>query len=364
MGPGQNNGSSDSNNQRWELNGRKFLRDLAIVAAILLLARLKPRGSSSRRPDQSDKFPSPPPPIPPPPPLMKPLFPMPDLFAPQMLEAPKATLASQPPLAPLEEPVDGQLRDLIRHPSVGAVLGRRGSGKSALAYRILELQRVRSAPYVVGPASLKKLLPSWVGVVQDLDLVPHNSVVLVDEAYLQYHARNSMSEAGRGIGPLVNLSRQKNWSLIFVVQESRQLDINVISQLDWLAIKELTEISSSFERREIRRFTDKARLQFRAAQGDKRPWTWFYSEQANFEGLVRNELPTFWKSQLSRAFGVAESYLSPTRPEEAVRRGARLPRVELVRRAKAMRASRMSYGQIATTLGLSKSTVHQMVNEP
>ena len=37
MGPGQHNRSSDSNNEGWELNGKKFLRDLAIFAAILLL---------------------------------------------------------------------------------------------------------------------------------------------------------------------------------------------------------------------------------------------------------------------------------------------------------------------------------------
>ena len=212
--------------------------------------------------------------------------------------------------------------------------------------------------------TLQRLLPLWIGVVQDLRLIPQNAVVLVDEAYLQFHARNSMSEAGRSIGSMVNLSRQKGWSLIFVVQESRQLDLNIISQLDWLAVKELTDISADFDRREIRRFTDKARLQFQTLQGDKRPWTWFHSERPQFEGLVRNGLPSFWRPSLSRAFAESDTDSPSTSLSSTVRMGERLPRHELVRLAKEMRASGMTYGQIATALGLAKSTVHEMVNEP
>ena len=85
-----------------------------------------------------------------------------------------------------------------------------------------------------------------------LEDVPAGSCVLLDEAYLQLHARNSMSKDGRDIGSLVNLSRQRGQTLIFVVQESRQLDINAISQADVIAIKELSEISKEFEPKAIR----------------------------------------------------------------------------------------------------------------
>lgn len=40
---------------------------------------------------------------------------------------------------------------------------------------------MRAAPYVLGPTSLKSILPDWIGVVQDMRLVPHNSVALIDE---------------------------------------------------------------------------------------------------------------------------------------------------------------------------------------
>ena len=43
---------------------------------------------------------------------------------------------------------------LVPHPSIVLVLGKRGSGKTALGYRLLELLRGHAEPYVVGiPAS-------------------------------------------------------------------------------------------------------------------------------------------------------------------------------------------------------------------
>ena len=124
----------------------------------------------------------------------------------------------------------------------------------------------------------------------------------MDEAYLQLHARNSMSVEGRSIGTIVNLSRQRGKSLIFVVQEARQLDVNVISQADVIAVKELSQISREFERRELRSLTDKARAEFSLINGDRRRWTWVYSEKADFTGMAENQLASFWRLALSQAF--------------------------------------------------------------
>ena len=103
-----------------------------------------------------------------------------------------------------------------------------------------------------------------------------NAMVLVDEACLLLHSRDSMSRSGRAIGPLINLSRQRKLSLIFISQEARQIDINILSQLDWVALKRPSVLSMEFERRELRKFTDQARLEFGAVRGDRRLRTWVY----------------------------------------------------------------------------------------
>ena len=186
------------------------------------------------------------------------------------------------------------------HPSVILVLGKRGSGKSALGYRLLELFRSRAIPYVVGiPAAARNLLPDWIGYADRLEDVPPKAVVLLDEAYLQYHSRDSMSDEGRNIGSIVNPSRHRELTLIFIAQEARQLDVNAISQSDVIAVKELSEISREFERPQLRRFTSKAMTAFVGVKGNRQRWTWVHSEAAGEVGLVENELATFWKPALS-----------------------------------------------------------------
>ena len=264
-------------------------------------------------------------------------------------------------------PSDHQWLELAPHPSVTVIIGPRGSGKSHLAQRLLELLRVHADPYVVGPGSLRGLLPKEIGVVQRLQDVPNKAAVLIDEAYLAFGARNSMTATGRGIGELVNLSRQRGWSLIFVAQDSRQLDVNIISQADVIAIQGVSEIGREYERRELRPFTERARPAFATIQGDQRPWTWVYSEKTGFSGLVRHEPASYWREALSNAFAGAMS--TDDQPNvvgktAAPRQGKRLSKEELRARAKDLVLVRhLSYGQAAKMIGLSKSTVWDLVHD-
>ena len=278
-------------------------------------------------------------------------------------------LAQSTPLIPVIQPIapsDARWKELVLHPATVGIVGRRGAGKSATAYRLLELLRDRAAPCVVGPQSLKRLLPEWIGVVETLSEAPFNAVVLVDEAYLLFHARASSSAAGRTIGSAINLSRQRNQTLIFVVQEAKQLDVNIVSQLDVLVIKELSELSEAFERREFKAFMTQARLAFIPIVGDKRGWSWVRSDRANFTGLMSNELPSFWRPALSRAFADVERTAtpSPSRPQQPGRTsGTRTPTDELAAKLKHMRdVEHLSYGEIARRTGLPKSTVWDLIN--
>ena len=273
------------------------------------------------------------------------------------------------PLIPVIQsivPSDARWKELVPHPSAVAVLGRRGAGKSTTAYRLLELLRDRAAPCVIGPESLKRLLPDWIGVVATLDEAPFNAVVLVDEAYLLFHARASSSAAGRTIGAAINLSRQRNQTLIFVVQEAKQLDVNIVSQLDVLVIKELSELSEAFERREFKAFTTQARLAFMPIVGDKRRWSWVRSDRASFTGLMSNELPSFWRPALSRAFAdIDRTATPPPSPSRQPGRtsGTRTPANELATKLKYMRdVEGLSYGEIARKTGLPKSSVWDLIN--
>lgn len=269
-------------------------------------------------------------------------------------------IAASTPASPIwTPPSDYQWLSLIRHPAVVLTIGRRDAGKSALDYRLLELLRGHGDPYVVGlPAQAQKGLPEWMGFRDNLEDVPQGAVVLLDESHLQLHSRTSMTEVGRSIGNLINLSRQKRQTLLFVVQEARQLDINIVSQIDVLAVKELSELSKGYERPQLRQLTDKARAAFATVHGDKRKWTWVYAEASNFEGLVKNELPSFWAARLSHAYAQPASG-----PTASPRRGKRLSREEMKTEAKKIHAAGLSYAHIARALGISKTKAWNLIKE-
>lgn len=284
--------------------------------------------------------------------------------------SPVETVRTSPREAPAtawRPPSDHQLLTQAPHPAVTVFVGPRGSGKTHTAHGLLDQLRVHAAPYVVGPASLRRLLPREIGVVQRLEEVPPHAAVLIDEAYLMFGARNSMTAAGRSVGQVVNLSRQRGWSLIFVTQDSRQLDVNVLSQTDVLAITGVSEIGREYERRELCPFTERARAAFATIQGDPRPWTWVFSQKTGFSGLVRHEPASYWRPALSNAFAGAMS--ADDEPNvvgktTAPRHGERVSKETLRPWAKDLvLVQGLSYGQAATIMTLPKSTVWDLVNE-
>jgi hypothetical protein len=106
---------------------------------------------------------------------------------------------------------------IIRHPIVAVVLGKKGSGKSGLGYRLCEHLRWTAPIYVVGlPSNALKYLPDWISVVPDIGDLPNGCVALVDESYILFHARSSMTARAKAMSQMINLSRQRGQTLIFV----------------------------------------------------------------------------------------------------------------------------------------------------
>ena len=70
--------------------------------------------------------------------------------------------------------------------------------------------------YILGiPAHAEKLLPEWVGMAETLDYIPQDSIILVDEAYLSYHSRES-PKAQNNWNKKMQIYRQHEvFSLIF-----------------------------------------------------------------------------------------------------------------------------------------------------
>ncbi len=259
--------------------------------------------------------------------------------------------AATPPATPVPPEPDAAWRQRIVHPSVVLIVGKRGSGKSALGYRLLELFRYIASPYVVGvPASARSLLPDWIGIAPTLEEVPRNAMALVDEAYLAYHARGSMLRESRAMSQALNLSRQRDQSIIFVSQEARQVDRNIASSANVIVFKDLGILQLAFDRPELTKLAMQAREALASAHGDRRRWAYVYAPDSDYQGLLENRLPSFWKPSLSRLFSFEAT---PARARAA----QPLSPQEKATKARAMRAQGLSYREIAQALGVTRATV-------
>lgn len=247
---------------------------------------------------------------------------------------------------------------LIKHPVLIVILGKKGSGKSALGYRILEYFRWTSPVYVVGlPADAHKFLPDWIGVKPALKEVPPDSIVMVDESYILHHARSSMTAQAKALSEMLNLSRQRNQTLVFVSQESRQIDRNILSSADVIIFKEPGMLQPRFDRPELRDIAREAKLAFTTVSGDKRNWSYVYSPNADYIGLLENKVPTFWSQKLSRAFACNTAQSSAKTPKK-------MTHEEKMQKAKELYNNGWTQSKIAEYLGVaSKGTIFNWIHD-
>jgi hypothetical protein len=239
---------------------------------------------------------------------------------------------------------------LIKHPSVILIIGNRGSGKSVVGYKILEYMRWQGKIYVVGlPEKARKILPDWIGCIPSLEDAPPDSIILIDESYLSLHARSSSSQHAREISNLINLSRQRGQTLIFVSQEARQIDKNIASSANIVVIKNPGILQIDFERVQFRKLLAEATKMFAAIDKDKNKWSYVYAPEAYFAGMMENSLPSFWTPSLSKAYADAK-------PTAEVRTPTKTTREERITKVRDLRKQGFSLGEIAKIQGISKST--------
>lgn len=248
--------------------------------------------------------------------------------------------------------IDYQWLKVIVPPAVIMIAGKRGSGKSVLAYRLLELFRYSLRPYVVGvPDEARRHLPDWVGIAPTLADVPNNAIAIIDEAYIQYHARSSNFSRALSLSQSLNLSRQRGQVLVFVTQEARQIDKNIVSSASVVIFKDLGMLQLEFDRPELRNLATKAQQYFDGIKGDKRAHSFVYAPDSDFLGPLQNAKPSFWNAGMSHMF--SDVGPTPATPKKA----KELSRESRIEKARELNTLGWSLKEIGDYLGVSKATV-------
>lgn len=182
---------------------------------------------------------------------------------------------------------------------IGIILGARGSGKTAFGIKFLENFYVKHGKKCFAIGFLEKELPSWIDVISDVGEIKNDSLVLIDEGGVLFNSRSSMSSANKMLSELIMIARHKNISILFVSQNSSNLEVNILRQADFLVLKPSSLLQKDFERKTIQRIYEGADVHFKEFV-DKVGVTHIYS--GKFRGFVVNPLPSFWKEGISKSF--------------------------------------------------------------
>lgn len=183
--------------------------------------------------------------------------------------------------------------------TIGIVLGSRGSGKSAVALKIFEnlYNKTNMKLYSMGFKSEE--MPSWIENVDSIGKIKNNSHILIDEGGILFNSRKSMSSANNLLSELILVARHKNLSILFISQNSSNLEINILRQADYLILKRSSLLQKSFERKIIMDLYKKTDEDFKKLKEDK---GLAYIHSDNFQGFISNSLPSFWNTSISKSW--------------------------------------------------------------
>lgn len=197
------------------------------------------------------------------------------------------------------------LVDLLEIPSVSLILGKRGSGKTAFGYKVLEEARNHGlTPYVMGlPKNKWHLLPNYIEPIENPAEIGDDSAILMDESYQYMFAREHSTSFNKFLAKLLGIVRQKNQLFMFATHLARKLDVSAVYDSDNIVFREPSFLHARMERREIRDLIKDA-SKFFGEVADTLKSAYVITPKGA-QG-VDVDLPSFWSEELSRAFADIE----------------------------------------------------------
>lgn len=194
--------------------------------------------------------------------------------------------------------------DSFEEGKVVLILGKRGSGKSALGAKIAEyVMAIHRMPcYWLGlPGQARELLPHWVKIADAPEKCPVNSFILCDEAGVNYLSLLFQTSQNRFMRRLLMVARQRHMSLAFAAQSSRDVDYSIVRQADSTIFKEPGLNQPDSERPDTRPKAKKAALAFKEIPKEEKLEAAYVFDDS-FEGIIKSTLPSFWTEDLSHIY--------------------------------------------------------------
>ena len=208
-------------------------------------------------------------------------------------------------------------------PSNGLIIieCQRGQGKTSLAWRLAEIKcEDKRGKRIVAfgmPEQAKKALPKTISHMHTLEEVSKAkpSIVIIDEAAFIANSRRAMQETNIEWLKLIAICRHKDHLLIFVSQNNRQLDVQILAEADIVIMKKPSLLHLRFTRPEFKPELEQAYNEFQKLKGDTRKYAYVIDYHNGQTKMLTCKLPKFWSDRISKAYAEMAIGLETSKPD-------------------------------------------------
>ena len=188
------------------------------------------------------------------------------------------------------------------HPAVYLILGDVGEGKTVTACSIIDefhQDRKSLKVYMIDRKEVVNLYPNWFRYADPKKpRLSQNSIIFLDDAHLHHYARDWFGGKSKRIDWIARERRQSGNTIIYTTQQSRVLDINLISMASCLVFKRPSKLQLNVERKEIKKMYETADA---ALKEEDYKINKAYVVSQNYEGIVTVKKPTWFTDKMSKA---------------------------------------------------------------
>lgn len=185
-------------------------------------------------------------------------------------------------------------------------VGDIGTGKSAIMASRADYSHAqkRKVVYVAPPEALRGY-PKWVKGIkpEQVENLAEDTDLYVDDAHLYFYARESMSGSSKvkGIDFVGRERRHRNQGVFVNSQQSRVIDINILSMVDCILIKKPSLMQIRFARPQFRPYLNAAQKHFENMEKEEAV-KYVYVVTGELEEFMTNTMPAWFTDEASKSY--------------------------------------------------------------